>query len=137
MSRPRSKIRRPVRYVDCVSTIITNPIAFALAMAEEIGKEGPRLYKEAVESKDSRKWLSSIDKEMSSLQKNQTWEFVPLLEGVKPVDYKWFFRIKDGISDDEPPKYKSRLVAKEFSQKEGIEFNEVFSPIVKSHGKRF
>ncbi|RVW33033.1 Retrovirus-related Pol polyprotein from transposon TNT 1-94 [Vitis vinifera] len=69
-------------------------------MAEEIGREEPRSYKEA-------------------------------MERVKPVDCKWLFKIKDGISEDEPPKYKSRLVAKGFSQKEGIDYNEVFSPVVK------
>ena len=129
--RPRREIRRPMRYVDCVSANITNPVAFALAVAEEIGREEPRSYKEAMESKDSKKWLSSMDDEMASLRKNQTWELVPLPEGVKPVDCKWLFKIKDGISEDEPPKYKSRLVAKGFSQKEGIDYNEVFSPVVK------
>ncbi|RVW38700.1 Retrovirus-related Pol polyprotein from transposon TNT 1-94 [Vitis vinifera] len=120
-----------MRYVDCVSANITNPVAFALAVAEEIGREEPRSYKEAMESKDSKKWLSSMDDEMASLRKNQTWELVPLPERVKPVDCKWLFKIKDGISEDEPPKYKSRLVAKGFSQKEGIDYNEVFSPVVK------
>ncbi|RVW64151.1 Retrovirus-related Pol polyprotein from transposon TNT 1-94 [Vitis vinifera] len=129
--RPRREIRRPMRYVDCVSANITNPVAFALAVAEEIGREEPRSYKEAMESKDSKKWLSSMNDEMASLRKNQTWELVPLPEGVKPVDCKWLFKIKDGISEDEPPKYKSRLVAKGFSQKEGIDYNEVFSPVVK------
>ncbi|RVW79759.1 Retrovirus-related Pol polyprotein from transposon TNT 1-94 [Vitis vinifera] len=129
--RPRREIRRPMRYVDCVSANITNPVASALVVAEEIGREEPRSYKEAMESKDSKKWLSSMDDEMASLRKNQTWELVPLPEGVKPVDCKWLFKIKDGISKDEPPKYKSRLVAKGFSQKEGIDYNEVFSPIVK------
>ncbi|KAL6325547.1 hypothetical protein AAG906_023392 [Vitis piasezkii] len=106
-----------MRYVDCVNANITNPVAFAL------------VDKEAMESKDSKKWLSSMDDEMASLRKNQTWELVPLPEGVKPVDCKWLFKIKDGISEDEPPKYKSRLVAKGFSQKEGIDYNEVFSPL--------
>ncbi|RVW18012.1 Retrovirus-related Pol polyprotein from transposon TNT 1-94 [Vitis vinifera] len=50
-----------------------------------------------MESKDSKKWLSSMDDEMASLRKNQTWELVPLPEGVKPVDCKWLFKIKDGI----------------------------------------
>ncbi|RVW32428.1 Retrovirus-related Pol polyprotein from transposon TNT 1-94 [Vitis vinifera] len=85
---PRREIRRPMRYVDCVSANITNPVAFALAVAEEIGREEPRSYKEAMESKDSKKWLSSMDDEMASLRKNQTWELVPLPEGVKPVDSK-------------------------------------------------
>ena len=55
MSRPRREIQRPIRYVDCVSADITNLVAFALAVAEKIEREEPRSYKEAVESKDSRK----------------------------------------------------------------------------------
>ena len=87
-SRPRKEIWRPKRYVDCVSTNITNPVVFALAVAEEIEREEKRSYKEALESKDSSKWLSSMDKEILSLRKNQTWELVPLPEGVKLVDRK-------------------------------------------------
>ena len=67
--RPRREIRRPMRYVDYVSANVTNPVAFALAVAEEIGREEPRSYKEAMESKDSKKWLSSMDDEMASLKK--------------------------------------------------------------------
>ena len=72
-----------------------------------------------------------MKEEMASLMKNQTWELVPLPKGAKPVDCRWLFRIKEGSSENEPPKYKSRLVAKGFSQKEGIDYNEVFSPVVK------
>ena len=42
---------------------------------------------------------------------------------------KWVYRIKN--EHDGSKRYKVRLVVKGFQQKEGIEFIEIFSPVVK------
>ena len=71
-----------------------------------------------------------MKEEMDSLAKNKTWDLVELPESRKVVGCKWVYKLKKG-ADDIIPKYKERLVAKGFSQKEGIDFHEIFSPVVK------
>ncbi|KAK2437580.1 secreted RxLR effector protein [Trifolium repens] len=68
---------------------------------------------------------------MLSLEKNQTWKLVPLPENKRVVGSKWVFKKKDGIPGVEAPRYKTRLVAKGFTQVEGIDYNEIFSLVVK------
>ena len=44
---------------------------------------------------------------------------------------KWIFKYKHGIHGVEDRQHKGRLVVKGFSQNEGIDYNEIFSPVVK------
>ena len=67
--------------------------------------------------------------EMDSLLGNQTWELTELPVGKKALHNKWEYRIKN--EHDGSKRYKARLVVKGFQQKEGINFIEIFSPVVK------
>ena len=69
-----------------------------------------------------------MDEEMSSLMKNKTWELIEKPTKTKTVSCKWIFKIKDRISGVEPRRFKARLVARGFTQNEGIDFTELFSP---------
>ena len=122
--RERRTIRPPSRFgfADCT--------AFALASAEEVSSSVPRTYDEAINCKDRRKWQVAIDEEMASLMKNNTWVVVTKPPGHKLIGCKWIFKEKEGLPGEEI-RYKARLVAKGFSQKEGIDFNDIFSPVVK------
>ncbi len=65
-----------------------------------------------------------------SLQKNHTWILSDLPPGKKPISCKWIYKVKyhtDGTLD----KYKARLVARGFTQCEGIDYEETFSPTAK------
>lgn len=72
-----------------------------------------------------------MNEEMLSLDKNNSWELVIRHENRRVVSYKWIFRIKEGLASFEPRRFKTRLVAKGYTQKEGIDFKEVLAPVVK------
>ncbi|KAJ8900220.1 hypothetical protein K2173_024860 [Erythroxylum novogranatense] len=75
-------------------------------------------------------WRASATDEFNALVRNNTWDIVPASEAQNVVGCKWLFRIKQK-SDGSIDKYKSRLVAKGFSQAPGIDYKETFSPVVK------
>lgn len=75
-------------------------------------------------------WKKAIYKELASLEKNNTWTLVELPEDRKLVDNKWVFKVKRN-SDGKVERYKTRLVARSFSQRRGFDYVDTYSPVVK------
>ncbi|GJR34590.1 ribonuclease H-like domain-containing protein [Tanacetum coccineum] len=87
----------------------------------------PTTYYDVV--KDVR-LVEAMNNEIEALTRNSTWTLTDLPIGRKTIDNKWLYKIKYKASG-QVDKYKARVVAKGFSQREGIDFDETFSPMVK------
>ncbi|KAG8498600.1 hypothetical protein CXB51_004852 [Gossypium anomalum] len=125
-NRTRREIKPLKKYVE------VDLVAYALNVAEDIdANQEPSNYSEAVSCEDSEKWMFAMQEEMESLYKNRTWDLVKLPKGKKVVPCKWVFKKKEGTPGVEEPRYKARLVAKGYSQIPGVDFTDVFSPVVK------
>ncbi|XP_073224405.1 uncharacterized protein [Cicer arietinum] len=62
---------------------------------------------------------------------NARINLVPKPKGAKIIGSKWIFKLKEGIPGVEPSRYKARLAAKGITQREGINYDAIFSLVVK------
>ncbi|KAL0298211.1 UNVERIFIED_CONTAM: Retrovirus-related Pol polyprotein from transposon RE2 [Sesamum angustifolium] len=88
----------------------------------------PKTYGEAMSDIESGKWLEAMKSEMVSMSSNQVCMLVDRPKGVTPVGCKWVYKRKIG-ADGEVTIFKARLVAKKYTQRPGVDFEETFSPV--------
>ncbi|XP_075095296.1 uncharacterized protein LOC142173574 [Nicotiana tabacum] len=88
----------------------------------------PLNYDEALQDTNADKWVVALKSEMESMYSNQVWDLVEPPTGVKLIGCKWIYKEKRGV-DGKVQTFKARFVAKGFTQKEGIDYEETFSPV--------
>ncbi|CAM8937760.1 unnamed protein product [Rhodiola kirilowii] len=111
------------KFVDYTSYSATHQ-HYALQVLSD---DEPTCYTKA--SKDP-KWNEAMEAEFKALNSNNTWEITDLPLGKNHVGSKWIYRIKRN-SDGTISKYKARLVARGFTQLEGLDYHETFALVVK------
>ncbi|GJW43327.1 putative retrotransposon ty1-copia subclass protein [Tanacetum coccineum] len=89
----------------------------------------PDNYKDALLDLESNKWLDAMNVEMQSMKDNQVWRLVDLPPNGKTIGSKWLFKKKTNM-DGNVHTYKSRLIAKGYTQTYVIDYEETFSLVV-------
>ena len=99
-------------------------------IASQDDDDEPKTVQEALSSFVSDEWMKAMNDEMESKRTNQVWDLVDLPSGCKAIGNKWVLKIKRKV-DGSIKRYKGRLVAKGYTQKEGVDYEETFSPVVR------
>lgn len=125
-SHLRRSTRQPKakKYDDYVAYMCTGANQHIIEMDRE-----PVTVQEALSRPDSKKWKEAMENELQSFSENEAWDLVDPPQEASVVGNKWVFKRKvDSVGN---VCYRARLVAKGFTQIEGIDFDETFSPVVR------
>ena len=99
-------------------------VNFSLMSQIQMSPDEPSSYKEAIQHDC---WKRAMHSELDAIERNKTWMLVPRPKSRKIVSTKWIFKTKykaDGSLD----KHKAQLVARGFTQRPGVDFDETYAP---------
>ncbi|CAI7826352.1 unnamed protein product [Closterium sp. NIES-54] len=89
----------------------------------------PRSYAEAIEGPYSSQWQAAMDAEMASWKSTGTYVDKVPPPGANIVSGMWILRVKRPPGS--PPVFNPRYVARGFSQRQGVDYFQTFSPTPK------
>ena len=118
-----------IRYVELEIEEEPNRYGYNLTVAST-EQQDPSSVAEARSASDKVKWEKAMEREMKSLHSNEVWELVEPPPDRKVVGNKWIFKRKVD-ADGAVERYKARLVAQGCTQKFGLDYEEMFSPVVR------
>ncbi|KAL0430459.1 UNVERIFIED_CONTAM: Retrovirus-related Pol polyprotein from transposon TNT 1-94 [Sesamum radiatum] len=130
-TRRTSRTRNPpVRMQDYVHITTSNDPNNILDHTNDFHE--PLSYDDAKckQAKCKQVWLDAMQEEFDALEKNNTWEITTLPSDKRAIGCRWVYKVKrrpDGSVDS----YKTRLVAKGYSQVEGTDYADSFSLVAK------
>ncbi|CAI7764454.1 unnamed protein product [Closterium sp. NIES-53] len=115
--------------LECFATASPHLVSMLLAPEgdpDSLAIPTPRSYVEAIEGPYSSQWQAAMDAEMASWKSTGTYVDEVPPPGVNIVSGMWIFRVKRPPGS--PPAFKARYVARGFSQRQGVDFFQTFSP---------
>ena len=126
---PNASPDKVQRWVPAI-TVFNNSISAYLAVVHVTPTGDPNTYEYALSTPDGPWWELAMEDEMMCLNDNGTWVLVDLPKDRMPIKCKWVFLTKRDTEGDEI-RLRARLVAKGFSQTEGIDYDETFAPVAR------
>ncbi|MBW0514998.1 hypothetical protein O181_054713, partial [Austropuccinia psidii MF-1] len=100
------------------------------ASFSELSLLDPKNYKQAINSVESKNWEQAISQELQNMAKHSVWSPCNEPNNCKPLTTTWVFK-QNTDEDGNLTKFKARLCVPGFNQREGIDYNKVFSPTVR------
>ena len=85
----------------------------------------PSTFDETMSDIDSKKWLDAMKSEVDLMHLNQVWTLVDPSEKIIFIGCKWIYKRKIG-TNGKVETYEARLMAKDYSQHEGIDYHDTF-----------
>jgi hypothetical protein len=82
------------------------------------------------EDNENVNWLKSMNEELDQIERNNTWDLVPIPTNKNVTSSKWVFKNKMN-EQGKIARNKARLVCKGYAQIEGLDFDETFVPIAR------
>jgi hypothetical protein len=69
-----------------------------------------------------------VVEEYTSIMRKEFWDIISRLEGKSIVSSRWIYKIKH-VADGKIEKFKERFLVRGFSEKEGVDYKDKFSPL--------
>lgn len=122
MGETKRSVRVPSKYNDYELYMAFDACSFVESV--------PNCFNDLENRVDRKNWLDAVDRELKSIEKNNTWKKVSKPNNTRILDTKWVFSYK-GLEDKDEDKYKARLVVRGFAQEKDKNYDEIYSPVAK------
>ena len=114
--------------------VLNNLVEISKTLDEEDFAAGvykdPSTHAEAMRSPEKDYWQEAMDEEVETLTITKTWRIVDIPPGANLLKSKWVYKRKTDKNNN-LERYRARLVAKGYSQKHGVDYDEIFAPVIR------
>jgi hypothetical protein len=121
IEQPQIGLLSPLEY-HCLLSQMSSPFASA---------DPPQTYRQAMTTSEAAEWHAAAIVELDAHRRMGTWDLVEPPAGAHVLKGRWVFRVKTG-PNGEAVKHKARWCVRGDRQIAGIDYEEVFSSVVKS-----
>ncbi|GKE46758.1 retrovirus-related pol polyprotein from transposon TNT 1-94 [Tanacetum coccineum] len=99
-------------------------------LVEEEAIEVSKKLKNVGEALKDESWVVAMQEELDQIIANDVWELVPHPKSMTIIGTKWVF-INNLDENGVVSKNKARLVAQDYNQQEGIDYDETYAPVAR------